>query len=132
MALLGFFVVIAVGRRRSKHGAPGATTMTIEVDDVGARRTLADGRVEQLTWDELTRVEVVHATRGVHAAAGGVVMLAGDDANGCLVPMDRIGDVGLLDQLARQPGFPVDVFVQALQDPKGPDVVCWTRPADEL
>ncbi len=127
--LVAGIAALAIGRNQARFGAPGSATTELVVDDAGARRVLADGRVEGLDWDELTRVEVVHARRGPHAEAGGVVMLAGDAEKGCLVPIDRIGDSRLLEQLVRRPGFEVDVFVRALQDPKGGDVVCWTRPS---
>ncbi len=120
--------IMAIGRNQARFGARRAVTEALDVGDLEARRVLADGRVERVAWHEVTRVEVVHARRGPHAAAGGVVMLAGDADHGCLVPFDRIGDSHLLERLERLPGFPVGTFVRALEDPDGGDVVCWTAP----
>ena len=119
---------LAFGRNRARHGAPGAATNDLVVDERGAQRSLADGRREEVEWAELTRVELVRAHKGPHAASGGVVMLAGDAERGCLVPLDRIGGSGLVGQLARLPGFDVDGFVRALQDESRDEVVCWERP----
>lgn len=127
--LLVLIAVVAIGRNQARFGSRGAATAELVIDGSGARRVLADGRTESVGWTELTRVEVVHAQKGPHAASGGVVMLAGDDTHGCLVPLDRLGDTRLLDHLERLPGFDVDAFVRALQDPEGGEIVCWTAPA---
>ncbi len=128
VVLVAGVVLLAVGRNRARRGRPGAATDELVVDDVGARRSMIDGRREGVDWVDLTRVEVVHARRGPHAEAGGVVMLAGDAARGCLVPLNRIGDSQLLERLAQLPGFDVDRFVRALQDTDGGDIACWVRP----
>ena len=74
---------------------------------------LADGREEGIDWVELTGVEVLTAKGGPYGAAGGVVILCGDDEHGCLVPIDRIEDSGLAEALTRLPGFDMRRLLEA-------------------
>lgn len=107
-------VVVAVARNETRRRALRAATVELHVDELGARRVLADGREERVDWDELTEVEVVTARRGPHGSYGGVVVLAGDDVRGCLVPLDRLGETRLVEKLQLLPGFEVDRLVDAL------------------
>ncbi|WP_208028632.1 hypothetical protein [Rhabdothermincola sediminis] len=107
-------VLLAVARNEARRREMRSATVELRVDEFGARRVLADGREEVVEWGELTEVEVVTAQRGPHGRYGGVVVLAGDSARGCLVPLDRIEDTGLVEQLQLLPGFDSQRLIEAL------------------
>jgi hypothetical protein len=127
-------VCIAISRNQGRRDLLRAETVDLRLDEFGARRELADGRCEEVDWTEVTEVEVVTARSGVHAASGGVVVLAGNETRGCLVPLDRIDACGLVEHLQRLPAFPLDAFVEALGTRAPSRVTVWTAPrpqADE-
>ena len=115
--------------------------MAVVADAHGVRRDLADGRHEEISWPEVSEVEVFTARIGPHKKSGGAVVLFGDAERGCIVPLDRLGESALLEHVHRLPGLDPAVIVGALRDP-GPDsarraalsprplartVVCWRR-----
>jgi hypothetical protein len=124
-------VCLAVSRNQSRRSVLRAQTVDLRLDEFGARRELADGRCEEVDWTEVREVEVVTARSGPHAASGGVVVLAGDEARGCLVPLDRIEACGLLEHLQRLPGFSVDRFVDALGERAPSRVTVWQEPISD-
>ncbi len=83
-----------------------------------------------MAWTELTEVAVVRSDRGPHGAAGGVVVLSGDETRGCLVPLDRVGECGLVERLDRLPGFDLHAFVAAVEAAPTTQTTCWSRPPD--
>jgi hypothetical protein len=106
--------VIAIGRNQRQRSALRSATASIVVDERGVRRTLADGRVEQVDWVDVMEVDVFTTDVGPHKDAGGAVVLYGDDTRGCIVPLDRLGDSGLLQHVHRLPGFPLRVLLDAV------------------
>jgi hypothetical protein len=102
-------VVVAVLR----HRRTGSATLTVVADDGGVRRTLADGRTEAVSWEEVVEVDVFVARVGPYRRSGGAVVLYGDERRGCVVPLDQLGPSGLLGQVWRLPGFDVRVLVEA-------------------
>jgi hypothetical protein len=124
---LGLVVFLAVMRNQSKRAALRSETLELRVDEFGAHRELADGRREQVEWSQLTEVEVLTAATGPYKTNGGVVILAGDEVHGCLVPLDRVGSSGLVDQLVTLPGFDVNLFAEALQKKPPTRTTCWRR-----
>jgi hypothetical protein len=120
-------VFLAVARNQGRLSALRSVTVDLSVDEFGVRRELADGRQEVVDWTELTEVEVLTARTGPHRAAGGVVILAGDDSRGCLVPIDRVHESGLVEGLQRLPGFDVRRFVEALTAKPPRRTSCWQK-----
>jgi hypothetical protein len=129
---------VVIGRRRRMHRG---RTVDVTADAEGVRRLLADGRREEVSWSEVSEVEVFTAAMGPHGPSGGAVVLFGDAERGCIVPLDRLGDSGLLEHAHRLPGFDPATVVAAVRDP-GVDrsrraafrarpmprtVVCWRR-----
>jgi hypothetical protein len=109
------FVLLAVNRNRRRRSAITAATVAVEVDDQGARRTLADGRQEEITWPEVTEVDVFTTRKGPHKAAGGAVVLYGTAERGCVIPLDQIETSGLLVHIGRLEGFRVSTVIDALR-----------------
>src|SRR5207244_3229637 len=52
----GFAALIAVARHQRADRRAAAATVSFAVDDWGVRRRLADGRYEEVGWDELLEV----------------------------------------------------------------------------
>jgi hypothetical protein len=120
-------VYAAVARNQRQRSAERSATVELVVDEFGVRRTMADGREEALDWGELVEVSVFTATKGPHAGAGGAVMLRGDDVRGCLVPLDRLEESGLLEALTRLPGFDVRTLTEAMSAKSHTWTTCWSR-----
>lgn len=122
-------VILAVARNEARRRELRSATIELRLDEFGARRVLADGREEAVDWGELTEVEVVTAQRGPHARHGGVVVLAGDATRGCLIPLDRIDDTGLVEHLQLLPGFDVQRLIEALGRKAPSRSTVWVRPS---
>ena len=127
--LTPIFAVVGISRNRRRLAAIRADTIELRIDEFGAHRVLADGREEGIDWVELTGVEVLTAKGGPYGAAGGVVILCGDEEHGCLVPIDRIEDSGLAEALTRLPGFDMRRLLAALEETPPKRTVCWERAA---
>ena len=121
------FVLMAVLRNQKRVSALRAQTAELRVDEFGVRRVLADGREEGVDWTEVTEVEVLTSNSGPHGAAGGVVIVSGDESHGCLVPIDRLQDSGLAAALTRLPGFDSRQLMDALVAKPPSRTVCWQR-----
>lgn len=140
-------LLLVVLRKRAQRSRVRAATVTIEADDEGVRRTLADGRTEGVSWDEVTSVDVFRTRVGPHKPTGGGVVLYGTAERGCIVPLDRIEESSLLVHIHHLPGFDVGALLGvlgadpgetrpsdstlALLSPKPlqTTVTCWDRPA---
>jgi len=123
------FAVMAISRNRRRISTIRAATVELRIDEFGAHRVLADGREEGIDWVDLTEVEVLTSKGGPYGAAGGVVILCGDEEHGCLVPIDRLDDSGLAEALVRLPGFDMRRLLAALDEAPPKRTVCWERTA---
>ncbi len=126
LLVLVAIVVPALVRSGSHRRWAAASTTSLEVGPLGVRRELADGRLEEVHWDEIVEVDVVVAERGPHAGSGGVVVLYADSQRGVVVPIDQIASSGLAEQLGRLPGFRIDVLAAALERPAPAHTTCWS------
>lgn len=143
-------VLIAVNRNHRRSVALRSATVSISADADGARRTLADGRQEEITWEEVTEVDVFTTRVGPHKSAGGAVVLYGDESRGCVVPLDQLEASGLLVYISRLPGFDLNRLIGAVTrdeqveqetaanpvqflkpKPLQTTVVCWQRDNDD-
>ena len=136
-------VVLVVLAAASRHRRTvGGTTVAVVADEDGVRRELADGRREEVAWDEVVQVDVFTTRVGPHKASGGAVVLFGTATRGCIVPLDRLSGSGLLEHIHRLPGFDARVLVAAAGSGEAPDTsvraalsprplqrttVCWAR-----
>ena len=121
------FVIIAVLRNQKRLSQMRSATVELEVDVFGVRRVLADGRREGVDWLDVTEVEVLTAKSGPHAAAGGCVIVAGDEEHGCLVPIDQLQTSGLAEMLTHLPGFDGQRLMDAILVKPPSRVTCWAR-----
>ena len=121
------FVIIAVVRNQRKVATARSATVELRVDAFGVRRVLADGREEGVDWLDVTEIEVLTAKSGPHADSGGVVIVAGDEDHGCLVPIDQIQTSGLAEALTHLPGFDSFRLMEAITAKPPSRVTCWER-----
>lgn len=117
------FILLAISRNQKRRVAQRSATVEVLADRDGVRRTLADDRTESVAWDDVIRVEVFTTRIGPHKAAGGAVVLFGDETHGCIVPLDRLGESKLLDHISgRLPGFVLTKLINAtLEDQRSVD-----------
>jgi hypothetical protein len=99
---------------------------SIQIDDHGIRRQLADGKVEQVAWDDLQEVVVLTTADGPFAEDVFFV-LAGRDGTGCVVPQGAPESGELLERLQRLPGFDNEAFIRAMSSTEDARFVCWRR-----
>jgi threonine aldolase len=128
LLLAPIFIVLAVVRNQRRLSLLRSETVELKIDAFGVRRVLADGREEGVDWSDVTEVEVVRAKSGPHAGSGGVVIVAGDETTGCLVPLDRLEDSGLATMLHQLPGFDGARLTQAVVAEPPARTSCWVRP----
>jgi hypothetical protein len=98
----------------------------IEVNDDGVRRLLADGKVEQVTWEDLLEASVLTTDEGPFAEDVYFV-LAGRNGTGCVVPQSAPESRQLLERLQQLPGFDNETFIQAMASTEDATFVCWRR-----
>jgi hypothetical protein len=138
-------LLLVVFRKRSKVSVVRSATVVIEADDHGVRRTLADGRTEEVAWSEVTEVDIFRTRVGPHKPAGGGVVLYGTAERGCIIPLDKLEESALLVHITRLPGFDVGALIRVVAadtdlsptddatrflspKPLQTTVTCWTRP----
>ena len=128
--LLGpLFVILAVLRNQKRLSLVRSETVELRVDAFGVHRILADGREEGVDWSDVTEVEVLTAKTGPHKASGGVVIVAGDERSGCLVPLDQLEPSGLATMLQQLPGFDSVALTKAVLANPPTRTSCWVRPS---
>ncbi len=130
VALLSGLVLAA--RRKKGRRVEAARTVELEIDRLGVRRSLGDGRTEQAVWAHLREVEVVRTpVKTADGARAFVLLDSGTDLDpvGCLVPLGVGYDDVLLVELTRLPGFRIDRYQEALDVRRTGRAVLWQRPA---
>lgn len=75
----------------------------VEINDTFVRRTLDNGRVEEVLWRDLSEVRVITTADGPFAEAMFFVLI-GMKGNGCAVPHSA-ADRAFLVRLRSLPGF---------------------------
>lgn len=75
----------------------------VEINDRFVRRTLDNGRIEEVLWRDLSEVRVITTVDGPFAEAMFFVLI-GTKGNGCVVPRSA-ADTEFLVRLRSLPGF---------------------------
>jgi hypothetical protein len=102
----------------------------LTVNDMGVRRTRADGTAESVTWPELDEVSVVTTNEGPFGTDL-LLLLIGTGTSGCVVPSEAKGFSSLLERLFQLPGFDRAAFDTACGSSDTATFVCWQRPREE-
>ncbi|RZS34068.1 hypothetical protein EV193_110218 [Herbihabitans rhizosphaerae] len=98
----------------------------IIVDDVGVKRTLADGNEESVAWDELAEV-AIRTTPDGPWDEDVFFLLIRTGGGGCAVPAGHPAADKLMSRLQTLPGFDNDAFVEAMTTTADGLFVCWQR-----
>lgn len=123
----GFFVAVAVQRRRKAERRARATTVELVIDGDQVRRRLGDGREESARWAEVISVEVVCTPVRTADGATAFVLIAEGAESGCLVPLGVGHDDALVQQLSRLRGFRMEQFVAASEHKPPRRTMVWER-----
>ncbi|MPY98571.1 MAG: hypothetical protein GEU97_11345 [Actinophytocola sp.] len=105
-----------------------AQSRAVTVDDTGVRRTLADGSVESVTWEELKSVVIRVIPEGPWSEDV-FLMLAGADGTGTAVPSGDPAADALIERLQTLPGFDNERFIEAMTTDADEAYVVWTAQA---
>jgi hypothetical protein len=129
LALAAALVALGLAGRRNERRRrdAAAATVAVRVDAEVVGRTLADGREEEVRWDELVEVEVLTTAIGVHREDGVVLILAGEGERGCLLPSRLAVEHGVIQRLHALPGFDSRRLVSAMERPPPSRTTCWSR-----
>jgi len=124
--LAGFAFLVAKGRRERDRRRAAAATVSLVVDDWGVRRTLADGRHEEVGWREVQEVRLTTLPKGPWDDRVRVILDGGGE-RGCIVPYDLAVDAGLVERAAALPGFDHRLLAELLERLRPGTEVLWTR-----
>ena len=89
-------------------------------------RTMPDGRVESLRWDDLQQVTIMTTSDGP-MADDVFFMLHGKGQSGCAIPQGADGADALLQRLQQLPGFNNEAVIEAMSSTGDATFVCWKR-----
>lgn len=123
-ALFAFLLARARHERAARRAA--AATVRLEAGEWGLKRWLADGRYEEVSWDELQEVRVVTLPRGPWDTRVRLIFDGGGE-RGCIVPIDVAEEHGVLPQLARLPGFDHRRLAEVLDEERTGQQILWAR-----
>ncbi|QLY32072.1 hypothetical protein [Nocardia huaxiensis] len=97
----------------------------VEINDTFVRRTLADGRVEEVAWNELAEVRIITMADGSFSDELFFVLI-GATGKGCVVPYSA-ADRAFLTRLQALPGFDRDKVVEARLSMADRQLLVWRR-----
>jgi hypothetical protein len=124
---VGLFAFALARMRRARDARlAAAATVKLDVDRWGVKRWLADGRYEEVAWDELREVRVVTLPKGPWGDRLRFVLDGGGD-RGCIVPLDVAEDSELLASLGALSGFDHRGLAEALDRTRTGNQVLWAR-----
>jgi hypothetical protein len=127
----GFAALLAVARHQRAERQAAAATVSFAVDDWGVRRRLADGRYEEVSWDELQEVRATTLPRGPWEERLRFILDGGGE-RGCIVAYEVADNGGLVPAIAALPGFDHRLLAEVLDKPRTGTVILWQRqPAAE-
>src|SRR4051812_40085362 len=121
-----FLLLLARARHeRAAHRAAAATTK-LTADDWGMKRWMADGRYEEVAWDEIQEVRALTLPKGPWDTRLRLVFDGGGE-RGCIVPIDVAEQYGLLAELWRLSGFDHRRLTDLLEEERTGQEVLWMR-----
>jgi hypothetical protein len=124
---VGLFAFALARMRRARIARQAAaSTVKLEVDRWGVKRWLADGRYEEVSWDELREVRVLTLPKGPWDDRVRFVLDGGGE-RGCIVPLQIAEDSELLVSLGALSGFDHRGLAEALESTRTGNRVLWAR-----
>lgn len=131
VVVAGFVAVSVWARRTQRVRAEAGATAELVVDADGIRRTLGDGRHEEVRWDELVEVEVV--TRALNTArrrvdpSPALFVLAGEGGRGVVLTSKEAYERGVQFRLQDLPGYDRRLVQDVVDGAVRGRFVCWRR-----
>lgn len=126
VAIAVFVLVMTRARHERQLRRAAAATTRLEADEWGVRRWMADGRYEEVAWDELQEVRVITLPKGPWGSRVRLVYDGGGE-RGCIVPMDVAEHFGVLAALTQPPGFDHRRLAEVLEEERTGQEVLWRR-----
>jgi hypothetical protein len=126
LPILIFVVFVARARAQRAARREAAATTKLEVDSWGVKRWLADGRYEEVSWEELLEVRIVTLPKGPWGDRVRFVLDGGGE-RGCIVRLETAEDSGLLASLGALPAFDHRRLAELLEHPRTGNAVLWAR-----
>jgi hypothetical protein len=97
----------------------------VSFDDIAVTWHRPDNTVEEVTWDELTAMEIVTTDEGPFVCD--VFFLLHGDQRGCAIPQDAEGAEELLKRLQKLPGFNNQAVIDAMCCTSNARIPVWQR-----
>lgn len=97
----------------------------VEITDRFVRRTLDNGRIEEVGWQELTEVRIITTADGPFADDVFFVLI-GVRGNGCVVPHSAASHE-FLCRLQQLPGFDHEKVIEAMCTVADRQFLLWRR-----
>ena len=107
------------------RGTEAAARESVHFDETGVNRTLRDGRVEYLAWDELEEVHLLTTDEGPFIED--VFWVLSGNGHGCSIGSTTEGVESLMSRLQQLPGFDNDAVVRAMGSTGNARFLCWQR-----
>ena len=126
IATVVFLVLLARARHERAARRAAAATTDLNVDDWGVKRWMADGRYEEVSWEELQEVRALTLPKGPWDTRLRLVFDGGGE-RGCIVPIEVAEQYGLLGELWRLPGFDHRQLTEILDEERTGQQVLWSR-----
>jgi len=98
----------------------------ITIDDLGVRRVLGDGKIEQVAWKDLVEVQIVTTDEGPYVDDVFYLLIGANDT-GCVVPQEHPQSDALLHRLQELPGFDNGKVIEAMCCVENARFVCWKK-----
>jgi hypothetical protein len=102
---------------------------SVAFDDTGVTRTLSDGRIETVTWEELQEVFIITTDEGPYVED--VYWMLSGNGRGCAIASGADGMKELVPRLQQLPGFDNAAVVQAMGSTLNARFPCWKRPGQQ-
>ena len=84
-----------------------------------------DGTLEEVTWEELSAVEIVTTDKGPFVCD--VFFVLHGNQRGCAVPQEADGATELLERLQKLPGFSNEAVIDAMACAENAHFSVWKR-----
>jgi hypothetical protein len=123
-AAFASFVVAMEFLRRTRR--MNDSTPKVTIDDRGVVRTMSDGKVESVRWDQLAEVQIVTTDQGPFTDDV-FWLLIGEDGEGCAVPSEAPAAKELLERLQELSGFDNEAVIKAMGSTSNARFHVWKR-----
>ncbi|MBI3857545.1 MAG: hypothetical protein HY293_17835 [Planctomycetes bacterium] len=100
--------------------------MSIVIDDLGVRRDLGGGKIEEVAWKDLAEVQIITPDRGP-CVEDVFYVLVGENGTGCLVSQEDLQCDALLSRLQALPGFDNGKVIEAMGSAENARFICWKK-----